>query len=97
MIVILVKYNCKPGMREAFFNVIREKGIDVASQSEEGNIRYEYSFSPIDENVMVLNEIWANAEVLEKHFNAPHFKELGELKNQYVESTELKKFNAEEA
>ena len=45
MITLNVIYKCKPDMREEFLEMIMAEGIDVASRSEEGNIRYDYFIS----------------------------------------------------
>lgn len=47
MIVLNVTYKCKPDMREEFLERIMAEGIDVASRSEAGNIKYGY-YIPTD-------------------------------------------------
>ena len=95
MIIVLVKYNCKEGNRDSFLGAIKERGIDVLCQKENGNIKYEYSFSTEDSDVLFLTEIWENIDVLNAHWQTEHFKTLGELKDTYVDSTEIQKFEAE--
>lgn len=94
MIIVLVKYNCKPNCREAFLNALKENSIDTISKGEPGNFKYEYSYSTEDSDVLFLTEIWESAEALKLHGEAEHFKKLGGLKNAYVESAEIKKFEA---
>ena len=95
MIIVLVKYNCKAGNRDSFLGAIKERGIDKLCQDENGNVKYEYSFSAEDSDVLFLTEIWENIDVLNIHSQTEHFKKLGELKDTYVDSTEIKKFQAE--
>ena len=43
------------------------------SRQDEGNMGYDLYQSTTDPNVFMFCESWANAEVLDKHSNAPHF------------------------
>ena len=95
MFILLVRYKCKPGCRSAFYDAIRNNKIDEKSRSEEGNLRYEYSFGVSDDE-LILNEIWRDAEAIEFHKNSEHFKELGKLKGEYVLDTEIMKFSADQ-
>lgn len=95
MIIVLVKYICKPGCRELFLQSIKEKGIDSASRNEQGNVKYEYSVSIEEKNELLLTELWSDMQVLEQHGQTPHFKALGELKKQYVENTEIVRYKGQ--
>lgn len=95
MVLILVKYVCKNGCREAFLDEIRRQGIDSGSRNEAGNICYEYAFDAENENILVLTEIWKDQEAVAQHGEMLHFKALGELKSAFVERTEIQRFSAE--
>ena len=95
MIILLVRYKCKPGCRERFYESIKKNGIDTSSQSEDGNVRYEYSFG-IDVDELILAEVWRDEEAVELHKQREHFIKLGELKTEYVEDTEILKYKAEQ-
>lgn len=92
MIIVLVKYLCKPNLRDEFVKTLKTKGIDSISQNEEGNIRYDYSYPLDSENEVYLTEVWENEELLTKHTNAEHFKELASIKEKYVENVEIKRY-----
>ncbi len=94
MVVLLVKYKCKPGCRDAYFEAIRNNHIGEKSQSEEGCIRYEYSLGIADDE-LILTEVWRDEQAVESHRNSEHFAKLRDLKAEYVEETEIMKFNAE--
>ncbi|MBE6118488.1 MAG: antibiotic biosynthesis monooxygenase [Erysipelotrichaceae bacterium] len=92
MIVLNVTYKCKPGMRKAFLDRIRTEGIDIASRAESGNFRYEY-FLPVDgDDILLLMERWRDAEALAKHTRQPHFARLSDLKDDYIDNTEVDRF-----
>lgn len=95
MIIVLVKYVCKPGKREAFLKAIQERGLDAKSRAEVGNGKYEYSFSTTDPDVLFLTEFWQDKEVLATHGQMPHFKALGELKQQFVDAVEILRYEAQ--
>ncbi|MBO7530716.1 MAG: antibiotic biosynthesis monooxygenase [Lachnospiraceae bacterium] len=95
MFVLLVRYKCKPGCRDAYYDTIRKERIDEMSRSEEGCLRYEYSYGMADDELL-LTEVWRDAEAIEVHKNSEHFARLGEIKSEYVENTEIMKFSAEQ-
>lgn len=95
MIILLVRYTCKAGCRDSFYEAIKEERIDELSQSEEGNIRYEYSYG-VSGDDLILTEVWQDEKAIESHKNSEHFAKLGDLKTEYVENTEIMKFKAEQ-
>ncbi len=95
MKVLFVKYICREGQRAAFFKAIKKNQIDVLSQSEKGNIRYEYSYSAEDKNVLILNEVWKDDDSLKAHGGSAHLKKLRELKAEYVDEVKIEKYKAE--
>ena len=93
--VLLVIYKCNQGCRDRYYEAIRDNRIDELSRSEEGCVRYEYSFGVADDE-LILTEVWRDAEAIEVHKNSEHFAKLGVLKAEYVENTEFMKFSAEQ-
>lgn len=93
MLILHVTYQAKPGMRDAFRKAIEAEGLDAASRAEDGNYLYEYSEEEDQPDVLYLGEIWETVESQKAHSETPHFKRLGELKGQYVENTEIQKYD----
>ena len=92
MIVLNVTYKCKPDLRDEFLEMIYTEGIDTASRSEEGNIKYDY-YTPVDGvDDLLLLEKWSDADALAAHGKQPHFARLGELKKEFVIDTIIEKF-----
>ena len=52
MFVLLVRYKCKQGCRDRYYEAIKENHIDEMSSAEEGCIRYEYSFSAAEDKII---------------------------------------------
>ena len=92
MIVLNVTYKCKSGMREAFLDAIKAEGLDAASRAEEGNSKYDFYFAADNPDELFLVEYWRDAEAVAIHNEMPHFKRFGELKKEFVEETDLKKY-----
>lgn len=92
MIIVLVKYVCKRGLRERFLHEIQNRKIDVLSREEKGNSRYEYSNSILDDDTLILTELWSDEEAVKNHAETEHFKALGAIKAEYVESIEISRF-----
>ena len=92
MIAVVVTYKCKTGKRDAFLSAIQSEGLDQASRSERGNLRYAY-YLPVDEpDDLLLLESWSDAEALAAHGQMPHYLRLGELKAEYVNETIIEKY-----
>lgn len=92
MIVLNVVYKCRPGLRDAFLQRIREEGIDAASRAEAGNRKYDY-YLPVDDNGdLLLVEKWLDADALAGHARQPHYIRLGQIKPDYVLETLIEKF-----
>lgn len=92
MIVLNVTYKCKPGMREAFREALRAEGLDVMCRREDGNFKYDYYMSTEDPDEMVLIENWRDEDALTVHKGQAHFARIGEVKNEYVITTDIKKY-----
>ena len=95
MIVLIVTYKCKDGMREKCLEAIKAEGLDAASRAEEGNIKYDYYMSADNENEMMLVEKWRDADALAKHMEEPHFKRLGQIKEGFGIETVIEKYITE--
>ncbi len=93
MIILNVTYKCKAGMREKFLSAIRAEGLDAASRSEEGNIKYDYYFAADSPDELLLVEKWRDDEALKSHGAEPHFKRLGEVKADFVEETVIERYS----
>ena len=94
--LVEVHYYIKPGKRQAFFDAILSSGIADAARAEDGNEKYDYYFSPDNENELVLLEIWSSAEAVQFHMETPHYKALTELKKEYVTETIFKRYEITE-
>ncbi|WP_298530156.1 putative quinol monooxygenase [uncultured Ruminococcus sp.] len=91
-----VHYYVKDGKRDEFYHTILERGIADASRAEEGNEKYDYYLSPDNENELLLIELWASTEAVQEHGQTAHFKELGELKQEYVTDTIIRRYDIAE-
>lgn len=94
MIIVLVRYKCKSGCREKYLEAINANNIGELSRQEEGCIQYEYSFG-LNNDELLLTEIWKDEAAIEDHKNAAHFIKLGDLKAEFVEDTEILRYKAD--
>lgn len=88
-IFLEVHYYTKDGKRSEFYDKLISGGIADMSRAEAGNEKYEYYFSPTDENELLLLEIWSSPEAVKLHGQTEHFKALGELKSEYVNDVRI--------
>ncbi len=94
--LVEVHYHIKDGRRAEFYKEIISRGIADAARAEEGNEKYEYYLSPDNENELLLIEIWSSQEAVKLHMETAHYKELTELKKDYVEETVFSRFDISE-
>lgn len=88
-----VHYFTKPGMRQAFYDILMQSGIAAASRAEEGNEKYDYYLSPHNDDELLLIELWASVDAVAAHSQTPHFTKLGELKQKYVIDTTIMRYD----
>ncbi len=93
MIIVLVRYKCKSGCRKKYLEAIKTNDIGKLSREETGNIQYEYSYG-LNDDELLLTEIWKDEAAIENHKNAEHFIKLGDLKAEFVENTEIVRYQA---
>ena len=94
--MVEVHYYLKDGKRNDFYNAIIRQGIADAARAENGNEKYDYYFSPENENELVLLEIWQSAEAVQFHMDTQHYQALVELKKEYVKDTVFRRFEISE-
>lgn len=92
MYTIYVKFKCLPGKREAFVEAVKKEGILSAIRAENGCRRYDYYLSDSDENELLLIEAWETKKHQQIHIEQPHMARLRDMKDGYIESTELGEF-----
>ena len=88
-----VTYKVKTNCRNDFITCIRHEQIQELSTAEEGNIEYRYRF--LDEtsgtdDIIYLREIWRDRESWNRHKESEHFRKLQEIKEKYIEETQIK-------
>lgn len=88
-----VTYHCKPGKREEFYKAICELGVRANSNSEAGNVKYDYFFDAQDADALLLVETWTEPALQEAHCQTEIFAKLQALKGEYCESVTIDKFN----
>ena len=93
MEILNVTYKCKAGMREKFLKTIKAEGLDAASRSEAGNIKYDFYFADADPDELFLFEKWRDEEAVKSHNTEPHFRRFGELKAEFVEEAILDRYS----
>ena len=92
MYTIYVKFKCLDGKRESFVEAVKKEGILAAIRSEDGCVRYDYYFSEADKNELLLIEAWETKHHQQVHIEQPHMARLREIKDGYIETTELGEF-----
>ena len=70
----------------------RRRGSTKRPGQKRGNLRYDY-FTPVSGgDELLLLEKWQDASALALHAGQPHFGKLKAIKDEYVISTEIERF-----
>ena len=93
MLTLNVYYRCHPGKRDAFYKELCDLGIHALSNSEKGNVKYDYFLDLQDPDVLLLVETWTTPELQQAHCQTETFAKLQALKAQFCDSVNIDKFN----
>ena len=93
--LVEVHYFVKKGCRDEFYRQVNESGIAAASRTEDGNEKYDYYFSPTNQDELILFEVWSSPEAVQSHMETEHYKKLMELKKEFVIETTFSRYEAE--
>ena len=88
-----VTYHCKPGKREKFFQALSDLGVRALSNSEPGNVKYDYFFDAQDPDALLLVETWTDPALQQAHCQTECFAKLQALKSVYCDGPSIDKFN----
>lgn len=86
---LCVIYSARPGGRAAFLQEIEKSGVLDAIHAEEGCLKYAYCPSTGDTETLVLLEQWASHAHQQAHLKQPHMARLREIKEHYIETTQV--------
>ncbi len=76
--------------RETFICELKNSGIVEQIRNEDGCLKYEYYLSLDDAKRIVLFEEWRDRDCQRIHMTQPHMTLAMQIKNRYIESTEIK-------
>nr|WP_302648125.1 putative quinol monooxygenase [uncultured Dysosmobacter sp.] len=93
MLALNVTYHCKPGKREEFYKAICDLGVRANTNSEKGNLKYDYYFDLQDPNVLLLVETWETPEDQQIHCGTETFAKLQALKTEFCDTVTIDKFD----
>jgi len=95
MIHVHVTYTFRSAAdRDAYYEAINRLQIPEMTRCEKGNYMYDYFLPMGTDKAIFLLEKWEDAESIAVHTTQPHFLRMGELKAQYVEKTEIPRFES---
>lgn len=91
LLMLQVTYGVKKGKREEFYKKVNAENIIKDSREEPGNYQYDY-YIPVDsEDELYLSEIWTCEAAQKLHTVTEHFQKLTKLKQEYVETVEIRR------
>lgn len=93
MIVLNVTYQMKKGISPSdFVNALENDGLAPYCRQEKGNHSYRYFYPADGGSQVLLLEKWEDEESLTAHTKTENFVKISQLKEQYVETTEIRKY-----
>ena len=91
-IILHVTYTCKPGKAAEFVRRLKESGLQQTVRNEDGCLQYDYHLSCETADTVVLLEMWRDGDALAAHMAQPHMKDIGAIKGELVDNTDIKRF-----
>lgn len=91
VMILLITYKAKPGMREKFVEEVVSRGLLERIRKDEGCIYYRYYYDADDCDKLLLVEEWTEEECQKKHMEMSHTKELLSIKDEYIDESSVKK------
>jgi quinol monooxygenase YgiN len=95
MYILHVTYNLKEGKMAEWLAALRVLQVAEKTRREAGNIEYAYYVPADGSNKVLLVELWENRDFQQAHLKSPHLAELAKVKEEFVESVDLKAYTAE--
>lgn len=92
-LTIIVRYTTKSGFAKAFSDEVLKLGILPEIRKEDGCEEYSYYLSAENPSEVVLLERWASEEKQIAHLAGEAMKKLRPVKDKYVVSQTVEKFN----
>ncbi len=92
-LTIIVRYTTKSGFAKAFADEVLKLGILPEIRKEDGCEEYSYYLSAENPSEVVLLERWASEEKQIAHLAGEAMKKLRPVKDKYVVSQTVEKFN----
>lgn len=82
--------------RDAHMKEVKKSNVEALTQTEEGNIRYEYLISTKNDHTVILLEQWESAKAQEIHTHGSNIQTVISLKNKYVKSQTMQIYDCRE-
>lgn len=95
MIMVHCVAQTAPEKQAEFIRRVNEAGIIEKTNEEAGCISYELSSSAGVPGKMYIIERWESQKAMMKHARAPHYIELGKLREEYGVSIDYTMYKAE--
>ena len=76
-------YTGVDGNARKFVEEMESSGTADAIRAEEGNLRYDYFFSAVDPETVLLIDSWASQEAIDAHHATPMMQTIAALREEY--------------
>lgn len=93
MILCMNTYRIKPGHMDRLLRDLRKSGIEKTITQLPGCLEFRFTVPIEGENLLFLADLWQDEASFENHLHAPASLAWAKLKDQYVEESQLKRYN----
>ena len=96
MLMLQVRYTVRDGLdRAAFFRALEQADIPARTRAESGCRQYEFFYSAVAPQEVLLLEAWADEPSMLAHKATAQCAELQRVKAEYVAATAFDQYTAE--
>lgn len=96
-IAVNIYYTGTSGNARKFAEEMEKSGTAEAIRKEEGNLRYDYFFTMMDPETVLLIDAWEDQHAIDMHHASPMMKKITELREKYDLHMRVERYLSDEA
>ncbi|MCD8196503.1 MAG: antibiotic biosynthesis monooxygenase [Lachnospiraceae bacterium] len=93
MVLYMNRYVIRPGTLDEFVREINESKVEERFRAMPGNIKFDFAIPVKDQNMLYMNDLWADEETFEAHLHCDTVEIWHEIKNRYVIDKDCRRYD----
>lgn len=93
MVICVNTYQVKHGQLHKLVSALVSSGIEKTLRETKGNVCFNFSVPVEGKDILYLTDIWEDEAAFQAHLSSPATQAWGELKEKYVESSQVRRYD----